>query len=114
MGVVMDKYNIIKSQIEKQLKMKRNKFIIYPYGYNGYLTKEILNKSFGIIEVSIVDNYLSEYNSDIINVKELYKTDSDIYVLLTCEKDELKLKLKGMIRDVFKEENIIEIFKKTV
>lgn len=42
-------YQKIRNAIESALDQGKSRFIIYPYGECGAITKQILNDSFGII-----------------------------------------------------------------
>jgi hypothetical protein len=46
------------------------------------LTKKILNETFGIQEKYIVDNKLSEYNHDILNLEYFKDKDMSNYTVL--------------------------------
>ena len=82
----MTRYQTIRNGIEQALKLGKRNFIIYPFGENGLLTKEILNKCFAIEESFIVDKRLSEYNPEIKDLEYFRDNDNSQYtVLLTIE-----------------------------
>ena len=58
---------IVKS-IEYLLQQGKRRFVIYPYDNNGRLTKDILNRHFGIEEICVVDSRYSQYNPAIKNL----------------------------------------------
>lgn len=51
--------------IEKCLSEGKKNFIIYPYGKKGKIVKQILNEEYGIDELAIVDNSLSNMEKHI-------------------------------------------------
>lgn len=42
------RYQKIREAIEKALELGKKNLIIYPFGNNGTLTKQVLNEGFGI------------------------------------------------------------------
>ncbi len=84
------------------------KFVIYPFGENGFHIKQILKECFGIDPYMIVDNKWSKYNANIVNTDELRKSDVDgAYVLLGIEDDILNKKMYEELSEIFPEERII-------
>ena len=83
----------MKTKIQNALKyiietMQYKKFVIYPFGQNGELVKEILNSQFGIKEKYIVDKYRRETDKDIFDLEYLkrdYKKNKDFIVLLAVD-----------------------------
>lgn len=66
-------------------------YAIYPYGNWGKVAKIILNEDFGIQEKYIADNYLSEDNRNILNVKQLVMgIDEPVIILLATDNDDAK------------------------
>ena len=57
----------IRNAIKKAIADGRKDFVIYPYGKQGRLFKNILNNEFGIKEALIIDNGLKDNKND--NVK---------------------------------------------
>lgn len=84
------------------------KFIIYPFGENGFQIKQVLKEYFGIDPYMIIDNKWSKYNSNIVNIRELARADVDnAYALLGAEDDFLNKKMYKELSEVFPEERII-------
>lgn len=107
-------YQKIRKAIEKALNNGENKFIIYPYGEFGVLTKQILNDSFGITECYIVDNNLSKFNSNIKSLEFCKELDTSKYKLLfTCANPDIYEDARSKVTKYFTFDHIIEIFKKT-
>ena len=70
------------------------KFIIYPFGENGFQIKQILKEYFDIEPYMIVDNKWSKYNTNIANMDELRRSDvEDAYILLGVEDNLLNNKI---------------------
>ncbi|MDE6364348.1 MAG: CatB-related O-acetyltransferase [Lachnospiraceae bacterium] len=104
-------YHKIRNTIQEALCLGKKDFIIYPYGENGVLTKQILNDSFGIKESYVVDNVLSKFNSNIKNLEFCNKLDKEKYIVLfTCANVELYREVRGNLRKYFPDDSVIEIF----
>ena len=67
----MSNYGIIRKRIKDCLDEGWKKFIIFPFGENGMLAKQVLEQTFGINEIIVVDNELAQYNKKIVNVNML-------------------------------------------
>lgn len=73
----------IERVIEHSIELGKNKFVIYPFGTNGRIAKQILNEEFGIQEKYVVDNVLCEMDSNIKSVEYLRSDwDQDDFTLL--------------------------------
>ena len=84
------------------------KFIIYPFGENGFQIKQILKEYFDIEPYMIVDNKWSKYNTNIANMDELRRSDvEDAYILLGVEDNLLNKKMYEELSEIFAEERII-------
>ena len=67
---------IVKTKISEQLELGHNKFVIYPFGDIGVLTKYILNNVFNINEEYIIDNSQAN-NQNIFSLQDA-KWERDI------------------------------------
>ena len=109
--VIMTRYQTIRNGIEQALKLGKRNFIIYPFGENGLLTKEILNKCFAIEESFIVDKRLSEYNPEIKDLEYFRDNDNSQYtVLLTIENPVSYDEVHRSLEQYFSNDCIIELF----
>jgi len=105
------RYQIIRNSIKTAIKSGKNNFIIYPFGENGLLTKEILNKDFGIMECYIVDNNLARYNCKIKGLKYFREMDCSEYtMLLTIENPETYDEIQNTLEKYFDNLDIVKIF----
>lgn len=105
------RYQKIREAIEKALELGKKNFIIYPFGNNGVLTKQVLNGSFGIEENYIVDNQLSLYNPQIKNLEYFKDRDcSQNTVLLTIENPDVYKIVHDNAEKYFYKSNIVDIF----
>ena len=74
--------NILKGYVERGIK----KFIIYPYGTNGLITKKVLKEYFNLKPYCIIDNIYSNYNEKIENKHAIKnKFEDDVYIILTVD-----------------------------
>lgn len=106
------RYQKIREAIEKALKLGKKNFIIYPFGNNGTLTKQVLNESFGIKEAYIVDNQLSLYNPNIKQIEYFKGRDcSQNTVLLTIENPDSYQIVYDKAEEYFYKSNIVDIFR---
>ena len=106
-------YQEIRNAIERALRSGEKKFIIYPYGEFGMLTKQILNDGFGLTECYIMDNKLSEFNPNIKHLEYCKCLKTDEYkVLFTCANPDVYEDTRNELTKYFPGE-IIEIFENT-
>lgn len=109
----MDYYIHIKKVIEEQVVKGNKEFIIFPYGEQGYLTKKILNESYGIQEKYIIDNHLSKFNPEIKNTSFLSTINCERYkVLITSDNKEIYDEIRKEITTYIAEENVVDLFPK--
>lgn len=91
----------IKSLLISKLKdgtLKEKKIIIYPFGKNGILTKEILNWQLGIEEYCLVDNELCMYNSKIHKLDDVLIDEKYIWII-TVENPSINGKIMEELRN---------------
>lgn len=109
----MGYYSDVRKVIEEQILLGRRDFILYPFGEQGLLVKEILNKVFGIQEKCIIDNYLCKFNSSIKDVSYLNKYEyKSCVVLITSDNEEVYDVLRNTVKKYVGSERIVDIFKK--
>lgn len=108
----MDVYHKIRKGIETCLtKESGHKIILYPFGEQGLLTKQILNEVYGIEEAYIIDNGLSVYNSRIKPITFLKELNLTNYIcLITSENPQCYEELRMNIRKYIPERHIVDIF----
>ena len=78
----MTKYLKANRVIRQLIKKGKSKFILFPFGEQGVMIKKILNEQYGIREELIIDNTLSNYNSDIKKIDVLKDIDWNNYTVL--------------------------------
>lgn len=101
-------YTWIRSYLNKIIKQELNagkKFIVCPYGEYGMLLVDLLEKAYGINDVIILDNGLSQYNSAIHPISDLKKWDVKDRVLIitainTKNNKEIEKQLKELDIDI--------------
>lgn len=109
----MSYYSLVRKTIEEQILSGRRDFILYPFGEQGLLVKEILNKVFGIQERCIVDNYLYKFNSSIKDISYLAKSEyKSCVVLITSDNEELYDVLRNTVKKYVSSERIVDIYKR--
>lgn len=107
---MISNFHKIRNAIEEALNLGKRNFIIYPYGENGVLTKQILNDSFGIEECYLVDNKLSKFNSHIKSLDWCKVLDYHEYtVLFTCANREIYEEVRSNLYKYFPVENVANI-----
>lgn len=69
--------------VRNVLRKNVHRFLIYPYGKNGMLLKQILENQYGIEGIIIFDNYLSDINKTIRPLCEIvnYYTEESCIIL---------------------------------
>lgn len=87
---VVSNYKMIRNRIRECIDEGYSKFIIFPYGENGMLAKQVLQESFGITDFIVVDTELAEYNDEILSVGEIQanKELSDASALIIASVEE--------------------------
>lgn len=107
----MKNYKEIQRMIETALdRNKGGKIAICPFGENGLVTKEILNKCYGINEVAIIDNKLSKWNSGIMSVDDLAETETENWtILLNSTVESVNYELESQIERVIPGTEIVNI-----
>ena len=101
---------IIKEKIKEKITEGKNKFIIYPFGDNGLITKTILHEYFGLLPLFIVDNVYAEYNPSIITLEQLKtKYDNSMYIILTVENNKINMMMQNELLDFADIDNIINL-----
>ena len=79
----------IRDVLQSQIEQGKKKFVIYPFGVNGKLTKKILNEEFHIQEKYVVDNILCENDVTVKSIdylREDYYKDDFIVLLVVKHK----------------------------
>lgn len=106
-----NKYQVIRNVIEKALRSGKSNFVIYPFGENGVLTKQILNIAFGVEESYIVDDILSGYNAKVKALDYFMDRDCSEYtVLVTSENPDTHDAIRSNLRRCFLNSSVIDIF----
>ena len=99
---------IVKTKISEQLELGHNKFVIYPFGDIGVLTKYILNNVFNINEEYIIDNSQAN-NQNIFSLQDA-KWERDIYILICSENSKYYHQIRESILQFVPAENVIDLF----
>ena len=98
-----------------ELEWRQMKIAICPFGENGFTTKEVLNKCYGIDEVAIIDNKWSKWNPKIISVADLEKVNAeDWIILLNSTIESVNCELENQIKMVLPKAKIINIIEEPV
>lgn len=105
----------VKKTLAEYIKKGEKKFVIYPYGENGRIVKNILWDYFDIEPVAIVDNNYCRFNNKIQSSdKFLENYDQESYVIITIENEKIRNEIKSQLLDYnVKAEKIISVFKKS-
>lgn len=105
---------LIIKKIKERLQSGDNKFAIFPYGENGLLVENILEKYFDIKPVYIVDNEICKFNRKVISLSEFKKIyQKDLCVFLTIENKEIHKELYSELKKFVLENRIISLFDDT-
>lgn len=101
----------IADELEKNDEVK---FVIYPFGDIGILTKTILEEQYNIYNYIIIDNEIGKYNSKINRASFLPKLSTQKYkdykVLLTTTNIKLCDELIQNLKNYISQKRIIKIF----
>ena len=105
-----DIYCMLDNAIKAAIKSEKE-VVIYPFGQNGYVCKEILNHKYHIQEKAILDNVLCKTNQEIYGCEYLASMDEDYCVIDTCSKQSIHHEVLRELKKYVKDENIITVFR---
>ena len=102
--------SLIREQIAAYIEKGITDFVIFPFGENGELTRAVLEYSFGIIPVAIVDNSLYRTIEGIISFSDFEKAyKPGWHIIYTMESEGHHDSLKDNIKRVVPEDSIIDL-----
>lgn len=105
-------YNFVRNILREHVDRGVDKFIIYPFGANGFRVKDILKECFGLEPIAVVDNVYEKYNSAIISMDTLKKIYcKDMYVIITIEEDAVNAEIENTLIEFIPFANIINLSK---
>ncbi len=107
----MDYESYISCSIQNQIACGRKKFILYPFGEHGKLTKSILNKKFNIQETLIIDNQTSSNKIYSIEYLKDYNI-TDEFVIVTSDRADIYSEIREQLKKYISEKHIIDLFEK--
>lgn len=103
-------YIEMRNAINKALNDGKKKFVIYPFGEQGRIFKEILNNEFGIQEEFIIDNNINFTTERIYRLKELTPKMLESYtIFLVSDNLDIYFQLRSQISKVVQNKNIIDV-----
>lgn len=112
----MDYYEFFKKRIAQVVNFAVEKrmidhLVLYPFGRQGLLIKQILNLQYGIQEAFVIDQGLSKKNSSIKPLDYLNQIDVSKYIfVITSDNLNYWDEIRKGIRQYVKEENIIDMY----
>lgn len=82
-------FNSLSGLINNSIKRNTSKFLIYPFGRNGMLLKQILKEQYGIEDIIAFDNKLTSINKSIKPLCEIkkYYTGNSCIILTSAIKE---------------------------
>ena len=102
-------HQIILQELDK-IDLKK-KIVIYPFGEQGRLTKNILNGLYGIQEFMIVDNYLSESEERIKSLEDLAKENlENVLILIASDRRDIHEELLRRLCEIVPSSEYKELF----
>ncbi len=102
--------NFVKSVLKSKIDKNILKFVIYPYGDNGFLVKQILQEYFSNTSYLTIDNQYCKYQADIISLEELkMQYDKSMYIILTIEDKQLNSSMYRELLNFAPKANIINL-----
>lgn len=101
----------INNAIREQVELGKKDFVIYPFGEQGKLAKQILNILYGIQEKFIIDNKLSISDNKFKNIKYLEEIDCTKYTfLLSSDNKNIYNEIRKRLYEYVPKENVVDIF----
>lgn len=107
---IRTRYCMIDNKIKELIEKGYKKVIIYPFGENGFLCKEILNHKYHIKELAIADNNLCKKNADILSVDQLQTLNTDYCVIENCSNIRVHKEVLMELKKYINRNNIFSIF----
>lgn len=106
-------YIFVRNLLEKYINKGIKRFVVYPFGENGIIVKNVLKEYFGLEPCFIVDNKCSRYNHEVVNIETFKKSYcKDMYIILTVEKPDLNYEMYNKLLEFVPLSNIINLGKK--
>ncbi len=88
---------------------KHRKLAIFPYGKIGMQARDIIVNRYGQ-DVILIDNNISQYNTDVISLEEFYGIDSEeITIILCTSKAELLKQFEQQINNLNLKASIVSV-----
>lgn len=103
--------NIFANKIKPYVDNEVCKFAIYPFGRNGYETKNFLKEYYGIEPMYLIDNNHCGYNGILSYEEYVQKEDAkNTYIILTIQNEEANKAIFDQLKNDIGEEWIINLF----
>lgn len=103
-------YSEMHNAIQKALNDGRKKFVIYPFGRQGQIFKQILNKEYHICEEFIIDNQRNAEYEQIYTLMELTPQMLERHtVFLVSDNFEIYFQLRSQLFEYISRENVIDV-----
>ena len=100
----------VREKLRKIFEGGHRKFILYPYGEYGKITKDLLNNEFGIEEIAILDNQGDEEKIKTLSWLKDRKIESDEYILITSVNPDIYGEIRANVKEYVDEKNILDMF----
>ena len=106
-----DTHFMISKKLRHLIERGEKSFILYPFGVNGVMTKEILREQFGLEPSCIIDNNLYKTNAAIHPVEFLDSlSPQENLILLTIENPDSVATIRESVYNHFPKERVVELF----
>ena len=112
----MDYYILFQHRIARIIEFlkengRQRGLVLYPFGKQGMLIKQILNWQYGMEESFIIDDGLSKENKNIKPVSYLKEIDTSKYFfIITSDNLDHWDEIRKNIREYVEEKNIIDMY----
>lgn len=111
----MDYYEYLNEHIRRLVKSpdmeKYEGIVLYPFGKQGVLIKQILNWRYGIEEAFIIDNGLCKVNPKIKSLNYLQNIDTSKYVfVITSDNLQYWDDIRDDLKKYVKDSNIVDMY----
>ena len=104
-------YATISKVIRTLIETGERDFIIFPYGYIGRVTHDVLKNQHGIMPAYILDNILCKSNKDIYDLSFLSQIDQNKYILLFAVENPILIdSLRYKVYSIYNNRRIVEFF----
>lgn len=103
-------YSHFKRKLKSLIENGMREFVIYPYGQNGKIIKQMLEADFNVAPVIIADNALCKNSEIIVSGDDLARAyNKNYFIILTVQDPKINYKMHQQLTEFCDEDKILNI-----